>query len=279
MSAALGTNTTVLRKALEEKGIRWFDQTNMEPGSDWLDTIEKAMKSADFICLLLQDEQNANTLVELGIALAKRKPILALLGPSTLLPSDLSGFTYVRTHPTDESKVTSALEMFLEHAPLERQSKGRLPRQSKRTAGEKSSLARTAGFEAERRTAELLQEAGYIVSGESETRDQGADFAVWIDELQHPLGNPLLVEVKTGKLSASRVQQAAAQLRHYVTKTHGRCALLVYWDRHNREFPPVSTELPLVFQLSGRALTQLVTEGRLAKELLRLRNAVVHGEV
>src|SRR6202011_4537570 len=101
--------------------------------------------------------------------------------------------------------------------------------------------------EFEQRTAALLQSAGFIVSQPSLRREQGADFAVWIDDIDEALGNPLLVEVKAGDISLRRLHDAAANLRRYVAKTHGRCALLVYWDEANRKYPEVSLEWPLIF--------------------------------
>jgi len=98
--------------------------------------------------------------------------------------------------------------------------------------------------EFEQRTADFLREAAFILSEPSESRDQGADFAVWIDEVQHSLGNPLLVEVKAGDLSGPRLEEATSQLRHYVAKTHGRCGLVVYWDRQSRDFPAVRRLAP-----------------------------------
>ena len=132
--------------------------------------------------------------------------------------------------------------------------------------------------EFEQRTADFLREAAFILSEPSESRDQGADFAVWIDEVQHSLGNPLLVEVKAGDLSGPRLEEATSQLRHYVAKTHGRCGLVVYWDRQSRDFPAVSVGWPLVFRLSGRTLARLASQGLLAQELVRLRNDAVHGK-
>ena len=115
--------------------------------------------------------------------------------------------------------------------------------------------------------------------GVESAADRGVDFAVWIDELEQPLGNPILVQVKAGDFSARRLREAATQLRHYIEKTHSHSGLLIYWDRRNREFPRISSEWPMVFQLSGSAFADLVTRNELPDELVRLRNAAVHGQV
>jgi hypothetical protein len=215
---------------------------------------------------------------EIGIAYAKRKPILAFVGSPLQLPIDILSLTYVRSDPTDPTAVHRALNTFLEHAkPTTSPRRRARSIKPKREGTPLRGVPPASGFELERRTADLLQQAGFIVSGLSDHRTRGADFAVWIDELDQSLGNPLLVEVKAGDLSTGRLRDAASQLRHHVAKTHGRCALLVYWDRSNREFTSVSTEWPLILQLSGGTLTRLVSQGRLVQELVRLRNAAVHG--
>lgn len=280
ISAPFGADTSVLRSVLDERGIGWIDQTIVEPGRNWLEAMDTALTRSDFVCVILPEGQHGNILFELGIAYARRKPILAFLTSSSTLPSDILSLTYVRVDPRDRTAVQSALGTFLEHATEKRTwrtQKG--PAKAVLPSKEPLPFPPSGAPEFEQRTAKLLQEAGFIVSWPTERRDKGADFAVWIDEVEHSLGNPLLVEVKAGLLSVQQIRQAASRLRASVAKTHGRSGLLVYWDQHNREYPLVSSDWPLIFQLSGTALAQLVQEGRLPKELIRLRNAAVHGEV
>ena len=280
--APIGVDTSVLRQTLEEKSIRWFDQTSVKVGSNWIDAIESALTRSDFVCAVLPEGQHENVLFELGIAYARRKPILAFVGSSASLPSDILSLTYVRADPKDRAAIQTALRTFLAYATETPIRKSQWPQPKRGLPSKESFLppsAAHAAQEFEQKTAALLQKGGFIVSWPTERRDKGADFAVWIDELQHSIGNPLLVEVKAGKLSMKKIREAASQLRAHVAKTHGRCALLVYWDQQNRKFPALSVEWPLVFHLSGAALTRLVKEGRLPDELIRLRNAAVHREV
>jgi hypothetical protein len=281
ISAPFGSDTSILREILDEKGIRWHDQTDVRAGGSWLDALDTAMTHSDFVCVVLPtDRSRDNVLFELGIAWARRKPVLAFLGPSLSLPPDIVSLTYFRLESTDREAVRSALEAFLAHAgPIPSMKPVVIP--PKRRAKPKPYTlppASATALELEQRTIELLREAGFILSEPSESRDQGADFAVWIDEVQHSLGNPLLVQVKAGDLSRAGLEQAASQLRSYVAKTHGRCGLLVYWDRQGREYPPSSVDWPLIFSLSGGTLARLASQGILAQELIRLRNNVVHGK-
>jgi len=287
ISAPFGTDTSVLRRALEEKSVRWFDQTTLKPGSSWVDAIDAALAKADFVCTVLPEGQHGNIFFELGIAFARGKPVLVFAGSSTPLPTDVLSLTYVRADIRDPDAVRSTLGAFLEHAgarPSRRSSKGPKPRARKHAEGTSSEslsppLPSMTGYELEMRTAALLQDAGFIVSSPSERRDEGVDLAVWIDDLQQSLGNPLLVQVRGGNLSASRLRESAEQLRGYAAKTHARSALLVYWDSEKREYPSTVTGWPLVFQLSGGEFTKLLRHGKLSEELVRLRNAAIHGKV
>lgn len=276
ISAPFGVDTSLIRNTLEANGIRWLDQTTIDLGTSWLEKLDSVLQRSDFICAVLPESQHGNILFELGIAYGKGKPILVFVGPSADVPADLTSLTYVRANPTDKNVIDKALVTFLTHAKKRRPSRIGL-----NTKKKKSILTTTtfSGPELEQRTAALLQDAGFIVSSSTEAKDTGVDFAVWADELQSALGNPLLVEVKGGSLTRQRIEEAAVQLRLYTQKTHGRCALLVYWDKHHREFPIVSRGWPLIIQMSGEELTRLVKEERLSRELLRRRNAAVHGEV
>lgn len=282
ISASFGTDTSVLRQALEDRHIKWQDQTSMGPGYSWLDVIEEGLTQSDFVCVVIGQEQHNNILFELGIAYAKRKPILAFIDSDVKLPSDLHSLTYFRVSHKNRIAVESSLDTFLQHArpvPYRRKRKATVKphKRSKPSVDEKPKSSSYS--ESENKTAELLKEAGFIVTGSEERKDKGADFAVWIDELEDALGTPILVEVKAGNLTDRVIEDAAAQLRKHVANTHGRCALLIYWDHANREFPSLSVEWPLILTLSGSRLIQLVTEGKLAQELVRLRNTAVHGGV
>lgn len=278
ISAPFGTNTAVLRAELEHKGIKWSDQTRITVGTSWLDVFNQELTRSDFVCAILPAKNPGNILFELGIAWAKGKPILAFTASAMSIPGAIMSLTSVRSDVTDPEGVRLALSAFLEHArpkPLRRSL--RPPKKSQGRSGQPTTISATSPLDFELQTAELLQKVGLIVSEPNENRDLGADFAIWIDELEYSLGNPLLVEVKAGVLSPEGLREAAANLRRQVLATHGRSALLIYWDRRNREFPSPPSGWPLVLQLSGSHLTTLVSEGNLIQELIRLRNNAVHG--
>jgi hypothetical protein len=69
ISAPFGADTSVLRQILEEKGIRWHDQTDVRAGGSWLDVVDTAMTRSDFVCVILPTESHrANALTKAGIS-------------------------------------------------------------------------------------------------------------------------------------------------------------------------------------------------------------------
>ena len=276
ISASFGADTAWLRQALDEKGIRWADQTSVVPGSDWLEIFTREISISDFVCAVIPDERVGNILFEMGVAYAKGKPILAFVPSSIRLPAAIASMAYIRSDATDTVSLRMGLNAFLEHASA-------TPLRPIRVSGRRGNVNAPnisdslAPADLERRTVELFEQAGFIVSAPKSQGDQGVDFAIWVDDLEHSLGNPILVQVKAGKLSQASLDPAAARLRQYVAKTHGRCALLIYWDHANREFSISSIKWPLVLQLSGRALYRFISDGTLSQELVRQRNLAVHG--
>ncbi len=235
------------------------------------------MSRADFICSVIPEDANPNVMFELGMAIGKNKPVLALVNSAAGLPLD--ALTYF-VLPPDAEGLGRALDTFLSHAKptSARPRRAAIPKSSPGAVNRSPTTG--VGYATEMQTAELLRQAGYIVSDEMGSMDKGVDLAVWIDELEPIVGGPVLVQVKTGQPSINHVVEAKQQLREYVLKTNGKLGLLVWWGVSTVPEPPSPSgrpTWPLIFVLSGEKLTALVESGRLASELTRLRNAAVHG--
>jgi hypothetical protein len=278
ISAPAGTDTAALRAALEQRNVQWRDQTNIALGTNLLVLLDEEMSRADFVCAVVPYGQYAAVLFELGIAAGKNKPILAFVESPVGLPLD--ALTYFVLTPDSET-LGRAIDVFLSHSkPNPKRARKETPVRSQ-TSGIRPSPT-NVGVDAERRTAELFRQAGYIVSDETSPTDRGVDLAVWIDELESAIGGPLLVQVKSGDPTLTGLRHAEEQLRQYVLKTNGRFGLLVWWNGWDVEQPrmrPDRAAWPVILTLSGERLIALVQSGELTSELTRLRNAAVHGRV
>jgi hypothetical protein len=86
-----------------------------------------------------------------------------------------------------------------------------------------------------------MRESGVRVIRYAREPDAGADLAVWVDQLNSQLGNPILVEVKTRISDSASAALIAKQASGYVNRSAARTILIVYKDgldqtRINREF-------------------------------------------
>ena len=106
---------------------------------------------------------------------------------------------------------------------------------------------------------------------------QHPDLAIWIDETQSILGNPILVEVKAGRLSQSRIDEAYHQLSQYLIRAKARLGILIYRDLAGARYKVAATHLPLVICLSIEELIDCLRLGTLTKTLIAIRNRAMQG--
>jgi hypothetical protein len=123
----------------------------------------------------------------------------------------------------------------------------------------------------------LFQGRGYVVE-RSQLPNDVADLAVWLDSVEASLGNPLLVEVKTGNLTEAQLTRSESQMRSRIGKTAAQLGLLVYLDRRGRKFPTDTSSWPLVVRISAVELVSLLGNGTLEETLVQWRNSAVHGK-
>lgn len=287
ISAPVGTNLQSLRKALEERDIKWFDQSKFYFDESIKESIIEGIQSADFVCVVMPKGFDcSNIFFELGVATTKNKPVIAFVDPKVeQLPSLLQSFAYARLSMDDRKALALYLDSFLKHVSLQKKKKtSKKPHIAKprdiswiREAMESIEHGNEQQFETF--VIRLLEESGVIVSRQPLHRDKGVDLAVWIDSLQNLLGNPILVELKYGAFSNNRLSQAEDKLRHNVEKMGGLAGILIYFNQNHNEFPSQDNRWPLIIRLSLQELVKLVENGNLEKELTKQRNLAVHGGV
>lgn len=186
------------------------------------------------IGVLTRDRASQWVLFELGQAIAQKKQILLIAYPSAgSIPSDLRGVVTVRTTLGRLSAVAFALDQMLAappHQPQEALSRSARPKdyqllyQLKQNALER-------GWETARQLEEhissVLKSAGAEVVVQSKKSDRSVDLAVWSDQWETSVGNPLLVEVKSHVNNRRQAENAVSQLQKYIGESGTRTGLLV----------------------------------------------------
>lgn len=287
ISAPAGADTSVLRTALDELSIRWFDVVSTRPGHSLRDTLELAIARSDFVCAVIPANcELQNTFFELGIALGKGRPLLLFVEKGVILPSTIQELQYALVESWAPEAIKLHLRAFLEHARLIPSStrprlKGLKKIDSRQALRELKSFEADAGVNYrgtafENFVSNLFAKSGAIVSLHPPD-DRGTDLALWIDELEPVISNPLLVETKWGQINIGNLMAAETQLRSYLGKAPARVGLVVYYDILKRSYPPVVAEWPLVIRLSIEELIQLLAEGQFVSRIREWRNQVAHG--
>lgn len=295
ISAPPGTNVSPLRHVLEERGVTCVDQGDLKSGVSLLRELEAQIGRSDFVCAVVPSaSEYESVLFEMGVARGKGRPMLVFVDFGVYLPHLLREVPYSRARLEDSSAIEAHIGAFLEHSDedvargtSEEDTAASVAR-TKRVDTSSAALALMA-FEAgnptnlENVVRELFRDAGMVTSASLETVNEGRgdasrpDLTLWVDELQDFLGNPVLIEVKYGVLSATHIEAAEEQLRHYVREVHGQSGLLVYFDKDGKQFAHFSGRWPLIIRMSLRELMDALEKGQLAQSLASIRNRAVHG--
>src|SRR4051812_11864347 len=205
IAAPLGTDLTYLRQALEERGVETFRLDSMEPGQSVFDLVRGAIARADYVIAVIgEGRARENVLFELGIAKGMGREVLVFVPGGEQIPLTLSGMTYLRTDPGNRDAVEFALDQLLS-APgikpdmvLEGGKKthpigelaDRLVLQITHPDNEHPLESDLIDI-----IAQAIRESGVsAIATENQMGDRRPDLAVWSDDLEPWIGNPLVIE-------------------------------------------------------------------------------------
>jgi hypothetical protein len=222
------------------------------------------------------------------------RPVVLLVDPEVELPRELRTLRTVSTRINNNKLLPPVVTAILEDLSSAPVAPTRAPKSLKAVdvaeaqaalqalaaaysdSSERNEYARSVK-QLEAALANVLRKAGASVVTSEEADDQGADLALWIEELQTTVGNPILLELKVGDLDAQRLASAENGLRSWLLQSRSFLGLLVYWDASGRRFSKTMGVFPLVHLMSADELLSSLRDGKLATELASVRNKAVHG--
>jgi hypothetical protein len=281
LSAPFGTDTRVLERELGERGFTVTDGRTVAATEPLIQEIKKRISEADLICVVAPSDISVNSAFELGVAVGTGKQVIVFAPLGTALPSDLLGVMYCSAPLEDSVGIVTFLDAYLAHG---RSSLGKAPLikephlLSKTESGRlRRRLASARGRDFEQLVKTMFESAGYVASETLGPEDQGVDFAVWVDSLQHSFGNPIIVQVKD-RLSRGVAAHNEEILRWAIQRSRGRLGLLIYGS----SYQPSEETLgkggwPLVLRFGASELLSLFERGAFESKLIELRNRAVHG--
>jgi hypothetical protein len=230
ISAPAGLATRELRAALAQRGIESFapDEAAVS-GQSLGEALREVVRKADLMIAVLDPQRdNRNVFLELGVALGLDKPILLLSSAGELLPGvTLTGIPTVRASPEDGERIAFALDQVLS-APNRRQSPGQKPPKQTHPLGPQAEgpLSEAAGA-SPHRLEEIVWDAIARSGVSIHSRPQEGVMALWSDDLEPWVSNPLLVTVKA-ELQTQDLLAAVEQVRQALAKRGAEWGLLLY---------------------------------------------------
>jgi hypothetical protein len=284
VSAPFGVDTSALYKSLAANGVTPMRLDSLRPGQPIFDALSQIIDEADFvICYLPKGKDLAQVHFEAGFALGRSKQVVMFVdGPLQTPLASLVQHASLNMANSDQidSMVQSMLHAISHWAQGKRVVRKRLRAVPSGVVTRsidrmQASSGKEWGHEAASILAELLTAAGAQVVVSRDREDKYADLAVWVDELDHPIGNPILVELKRnaekdGLLNAQRT------LQKLLLDRVGACGLIVHARQENWKVVPGS--MPLIFQVGLPNLANSLIEGDLGAQIVQLRNRAIHGK-
>ena len=283
--APYGADLSVLTPVLEEEGLTAVLTQDLGAGVQLADADLNGFDSA---VAILPDEQIGAgvpaVFVEVGIAVAKRLPLLVVVPMAQKLPAALGTLQYVKTSLDNREALQLHVGLFarsLRAQPTPERSKASPEGSPLSAAAAAEFRERLRGIRAlhkrednlVRLVADLLRAGGAQV--EQGRRLQGSghevDAAAVVPGEEQSLGL-VIVEVKSF-LRRGRLQYTENQLQSYVLESGGGLGLLVYDG--DDAYEPRRT-IPLILSFSVTQLIDALESASLARILLRARNEAVH---
>ncbi|QEH32752.1 hypothetical protein OJF2_12310 [Aquisphaera giovannonii] len=287
ISAPASVDTGVIRQALESRGIAPYEIDDLaNAGVSMPEIIDDCIQRADLVVAVIGGgKAKGNVLFELGFATALKKRILALVPPDEDLP--VSEIPYLRISPDNREAIDFGLDQILRVPWPGWQAPGEPARKTEPIgAAADALLARLAaavGHLDEQELTEIVTDAlaaskisSLSYSSEIVVEDSRADFAIWSDDFEPWVGNPLLIEVRSRLSNRGDLSRTLDQITRMLDKTHTAWGLLLYGVA-DFALGDESARHPRVFVMSIEEFVRSLRETGLGEFLRGRRNLRVHG--
>ena len=240
ISSPPGVKTSVIETVLASRALVIFLGSEVAKSADVSGkNVLNSIHSSDYmIAVLRSGADNTSVYYEIGLAHGLGKRTLIFASPEikqsvTKLKSSL----YLRLDINNEDSVAFAIDQVLGAPESELFSTGKGVGENKpigELANELLSDLKdpdsTWGAHPENAVVKALGTSGVNALVKSKYWDYGADIAVWADELENIIGNPLLVEVKQHISGTTSITRLSNQLESYLDHSNAEYLLLLYLE-------------------------------------------------
>ncbi len=277
-------NNFILKNILNENHIDIAD-LSFEPGLSINQLIEKLIKSSDFVCAMINKNFTQNNYFELGLARGMNKPIFIIYEPDIDIPHTLKEFPNIKANENDYDAISFNLNVFIDNLNIKNKTKKiseqkRIPKVDKKF-NYNQFINKIYQIENESEIIEniehFLSNFNHITSvSNSNSIDKGIDLAIWIDELQKSIQNPLLIEFKKTIKNDNSITKIYSQMNNYLNATNSNLGLVLYKEILINNLEKYENRYPLILFLSLEKFIQLIATNELTSYILNKRNTLAH---
>ena len=238
ISAPAEADTTILQNILNERGLSvLIEQGDVKSDLSLGKNLLNAIVSSDFFIGVLQaGVDNSMVYYEIGIANGTGKRTLIFTSPSIKNSvKNIKGSLYMRVAMDNREGMEFAIDQVIKAPEIEpkveqteKPKNKPIGKIAKDLLAELSKPESTWGAHPEDAVIRALGSSGVNVLVRSKYWDSGADMALWADELEGSVGNPLLIEVKQHISGSTSITRLANQLDSYLESSNAGWLLLLY---------------------------------------------------
>jgi hypothetical protein len=301
ISSTYGADMSLLKSILTMNNVEVSDVYDMSDSANSTgevleNVLKRKMRQSDF-ALFVISKANANIYYEMGICEGLGKQHFILLDKDYAkdfeMPFDVRNKPFLSAKLSDQKFLQLSVETIIERVKTSRKHYKKSPnvkvaQHSDYDNEVRSELNSYLGKLSKLRENGTYKDIELIVEGIFKTLtlnyvqnagmpDKGVDFALWSDSLGRIIGNPIIVEVKYGKLSTDIFDFTISRIKEYAEKSDAKLALFLYLDRKNRRFKFKSSLKPLIITFDLEDFVSGLISHTFENLILSQRNKIAHG--
>lgn len=292
LSASYDTDLSLIKSVLSENNIETFDLYDFSIGSSFQQILKRKLRQADFAVFVVGKESK-NVLYEIGVCEGLGKQSLIIFDKEVNLPFYLDNKLSLTANLSDRNFLKMTLLGFIEEMKF----KIKPIKKNITESNEEVEIYSTdikeiltglleqtrnlrengLGIELEYIVEEIFKTIHLKYADNTRSSDLGIDFALWSNKLGRILGNPIIVEVKFGRLGQDTFRKAENQIQRYAEKSDAKVALLLYLDKTGKRFKLAPLLSPLIIAYDVEDFINDILKSNFENVILTSRNKIAHG--
>lgn len=285
ISAPYGENLSPIIDVLKEYDIEIISPLDFKYQSVTLfEQIKKEIRKSDFIIAVIpNDYKNENIYFELGIAVGLGKKVVLFVPPNISIPLDIKSFLTVRSEIQNREAFRFILDQIKDISFKPTKIKKSIKKIGSPLGGKVNYYldkieypkSKYKEYELVEIVRQILNDSGINVLSQSKELESYADLAIWADNLDSYLGNPILIEIKN---KISNYDKIYFQIKNFIAKSNSRSAIIIHFDKAPAPKDFLLNKDPSIYFLNIFELLNELRDNSFEEIIIQRRNKRVHGD-